>query len=153
MSLDQTPRVPACPLCRSDGGTLLLRKPRWRIVLADDSDHPAFTRVVWNAHVAEMSDLGGDERLELLEVVLEVESVLRSVLSPEKINLASLGNQVPHLHWHVVPRWRDDRHFPGSVWSAPAAHGEAAAAARARAVRARLGDYVNALHERLDRRG
>jgi diadenosine tetraphosphate (Ap4A) HIT family hydrolase len=39
-------------------------------------------------------------------------------LQPDKINLASLGNMVPHLHWHVVPRWRDDSHFPAPIWAA-----------------------------------
>jgi diadenosine tetraphosphate (Ap4A) HIT family hydrolase len=36
---------------------------------------------------------------------------------PDKINLASLGNVVPHLHWHVIPRWRDDSHFPAPIWA------------------------------------
>jgi diadenosine tetraphosphate (Ap4A) HIT family hydrolase len=35
------------------------------------------------------------------------------------MNLASLGNMTPHLHWHVIPRWRDDRHFPGPIWGSP----------------------------------
>jgi diadenosine tetraphosphate (Ap4A) HIT family hydrolase len=38
------------------------------------------------------------------------------VLQPDKINLASLGNVVPHLHWHVIPRFADDPHFPNPVW-------------------------------------
>ena len=45
-----------------------------------------------------------------------MEAALRDMLDPDKINLASLGNMTPHLHWHVIPRWRDDPHFPGSIW-------------------------------------
>ncbi|MHB1094167.1 HIT family protein [Thiobacillus sp.] len=41
---------------------------------------------------------------------------MRDVMRPDKINLASLGNVVPHLHWHVVPRFGDDPHFPNPVW-------------------------------------
>jgi diadenosine tetraphosphate (Ap4A) HIT family hydrolase len=41
---------------------------------------------------------------------------LRAQLAPLKMNLASLGNQTPHLHWHVIPRFADDSHFPQSVW-------------------------------------
>jgi len=37
-------------------------------------------------------------------------------LHPDKINLASLGNQVPHLHWHVIPRFKDDPHWPFAIW-------------------------------------
>jgi diadenosine tetraphosphate (Ap4A) HIT family hydrolase len=49
--------------------------------------------------------------------VFAVESVLREQLDPHKINLASLGNVVPHLHWHVIPRYTDDPHFPQPIWS------------------------------------
>jgi len=48
-----------------------------------------------------------------------VEAALRQTLKPAKINLASLGNQVPHLHWHVIPRFSDDAHFPDAVWATP----------------------------------
>ena len=37
--------------------------------------------------------------------------------SPAKVNLASLGTQVPHLHWHVIPRFTDDPHYPQPIWS------------------------------------
>jgi diadenosine tetraphosphate (Ap4A) HIT family hydrolase len=46
------------------------------------------------------------------------EFAVRRVMRPQKINIASLGNQVPHLHWHVIPRFADDPFFPGSIWSA-----------------------------------
>ncbi len=142
-----------CPLCATDGGRVLVRAARWRIVLADDTDHPAFTRVVWNTHCAEMSDLDDAARGELLDIVLRVERVQRTTLQPDKINLASLGNQVPHLHWHVIPRWRDDRHFPNAVWGTERAEGHEQAGARAAAVRARLDDYVAALQRAFGARG
>jgi diadenosine tetraphosphate (Ap4A) HIT family hydrolase len=105
-----------CPLC--DGGTeqVLWRDGSCRVILAGDADYPAFCRVVWNAHVREMTDLTTEERAHLLEVVFTVERALRGILHPAKINLASFGNQVPHLHWHVVPRFADDAHFPEPVW-------------------------------------
>ena len=42
---------------------------------------------------------------------------MRQVLNPTKINLASLGNMTPHLHWHVIPRFADDVNFPNPVWA------------------------------------
>jgi diadenosine tetraphosphate (Ap4A) HIT family hydrolase len=66
-----------------------------------------------------MTDLTPDERQQLMRIVLEVESVLRDALAPDKVNLASLGNMVPHVHWHVIPRFRDDRHYPAPIWAAP----------------------------------
>ena len=83
-----------------------------------DPDYPAFLRVVWDAHVREMTDLSPDEREHCMLVVWAVERALRDTLKPDKINIASLGNQVPHLHWHVLPRFGDDAHFPDPVWAA-----------------------------------
>lgn len=98
---------------------LLWRNERCRIILVDDSGHAGFCRVIWQDHVKEMTDLSPAERQELMMVVFVVEEVLREALRPDKINLASLGNQVPHLHWHVIPRFADDAHFPDPVWAAP----------------------------------
>ncbi len=119
----------SCPLCEPCGETVLWRDRQLRVILAQDADYPAFCRVIWNAHVREMTDLGIRERKYLMAVVFTVEAVLRELLAPDKINLASLGNQVPHLHWHVIPRFADDAHFPDPVWAVrrrePALHGVA----------------------------
>jgi diadenosine tetraphosphate (Ap4A) HIT family hydrolase len=108
----------ACPLCTPAAEQLLWRDARCRVILAPEPDYPAFCRVVWQDHVREMTDLAAEDRAHLLEVVFTVERALRGVLQPAKVNLASLGNQVPHLHWHVVPRFPDDAHFPDPVWAA-----------------------------------
>jgi diadenosine tetraphosphate (Ap4A) HIT family hydrolase len=105
-----------CTLCRSDGGVLVVRTPLLRIVLVDDPDHPAYVRVIWNAHVKEMSDLTEPQRTSLLAAVNVVEKALRDIMAPDKVNLASLGNQTPHLHWHVIGRFVDDAHFPQPIW-------------------------------------
>lgn len=88
-----------------------------RVILVDAPDLPGFCRVIWNRHVAEMSELSRVEREILLALVDVVEFAVRRVMRPQKINLASLGNQVPHLHWHVIPRFVDDPYFPDSIWS------------------------------------
>lgn len=109
-----------CTLCLTPGGDLLWQDDRLRVVAVSDPDYPGFCRVIWSAHNAEMSDLTQADQQHLMSTVFRVESALRDLLSPTKINLASLGNVVPHLHWHVIPRFSDDRHFPASVWAAPA---------------------------------
>ena len=106
----------ACPLCDTPGGATLWQDDFCRVVLADEPDYPGFLRVILNAHVKEMSDLASADQRRLLDVVLAAEAALRAVMTPDKINLASLGNVVPHLHWHVIPRFADDPHFPNPVW-------------------------------------
>ena len=87
-----------------------------RVVLVNDPEHPGFCRVIWDKHTREMTDLAELERQHMLRVVCAVEKVLRDLLIPDKINLASLGNVTPHMHWHVIPRYQDDPHFPNPVW-------------------------------------
>lgn len=107
-----------CPLCREDGGTLVLKDELLRIVLVDEADYPGFARVILNAHVKEMTDLDAPTLARVMAAVYAVEDALRAVLAPDKVNLASLGNVVPHLHWHVIPRFADDAHFPQPIWGA-----------------------------------
>lgn len=107
---------PNCPLCTTQGGTLVWHGERLRVIRADEPGFPAFYRVVWNSHVAELSDLGSFERMHCLEAVTVVERALRQHLTPTKINIAALGNQVPHLHWHVIARFDWDSHFPNPIW-------------------------------------
>jgi diadenosine tetraphosphate (Ap4A) HIT family hydrolase len=109
--------VPSCELCDSAGGDPLWQDELCRVVLVEDRDYPGFCRVILNRHVREMTDLDTATRQRLMRVVFAAEQALRELMQPEKINLASFGNMVAHLHWHVVPRFADDKHFPGSVWS------------------------------------
>lgn len=90
-----------------------------RVIRAQEEGFPAFYRVIWTAHVAEFSDLSQTDRHTCMAVVAEVERVLRAQLLPTKINLAALGNMVPHLHWHVIARYDWDSHFPAPVWASP----------------------------------
>ncbi|MFG6456847.1 HIT family protein [Roseateles sp. BYS96W] len=113
----------SCPLCTGDGGLVVARTPQYRVVRVVEGDEarrfPAFYRLIWAAHVAEFSDLSAPERHACMDAVTAIEQVLRARLAPTKVNLATLGNVVPHLHWHVIARFDWDSHFPAPVWAAP----------------------------------
>ena len=108
-----------CELCKNSGGSLLWESSECRVVRVDDTDYPGFCRVIWTAHIREMTDLASHDRNLMMNIVFGVEHVVRQLFSPHKINLASFGNMTPHLHWHVIPRWLDDRHFPEPIWGNP----------------------------------
>ena len=97
---------------------MVWRGERLRVIRAQEAGFPAFYRVVWNAHVAEFSDLTAADRVHCMEAVTLVEQALRQHLAPTKVNIAALGNMVPHLHWHVIARFDWDSHFPAPVWAA-----------------------------------
>ena len=123
-----------CPLCAEDGGALVWRGERLRVIRAQEAGFPAFYRVVWNAHVAEFSDLAAADRVHCMEAVALVDQALRQHLSPTKVNIAALGNMVPHLHWHVIARFDWDSHFPAPVWAAAQRPSPAAQEAAVRAL-------------------
>jgi diadenosine tetraphosphate (Ap4A) HIT family hydrolase len=70
---------------------------------------PGYCLVVWrHEHVAEPSDLGPREAGGYWQEVLAVGRAIRARFDPVKVNYLTLGNNTPHLHTHVLPRYRDD---------------------------------------------
>jgi diadenosine tetraphosphate (Ap4A) HIT family hydrolase len=120
----------ACPLCTAPGGVLIFQAEKFRVIRAQEAGFPAFYRLVWTSHVAEFSDLDLTERSLCMAAVNVIELAMRSHLQPRKINLATLGNVVPHLHWHVIARFAWDSHFPAPVWCQAQRVADAAALAR-----------------------
>ena len=118
MNSTPTPSTP-CEFCNSPGGAVLWQNALCRVVRVDEPDYPGFCRVILKRHAREMTDLDATEREALMAVVYAVEEAVRETMGPDKMNLASLGNMTPHVHWHVIPRFVDDRHFPTPVWGAP----------------------------------
>lgn len=110
-----------CELCTDPGGELLWEDALCRVVRVTDSTaaaFPGYCRVILKRHVSEMTGLPAAEAHRLMAVVFATERAVKQSVQADKINLASLGNVVPHLHWHVVPRWKDDSHFPAPIWAA-----------------------------------
>lgn len=105
-----------CVLCHPQKENVVWKNKELRVIQVDDPLFPGYFRVIWNKHIAEMSDLTDDERQFLEKVLLTVEKVVREQMQPDKINWAQFGNMVPHLHWHIIARYRDDSHFPESIW-------------------------------------
>jgi diadenosine tetraphosphate (Ap4A) HIT family hydrolase len=137
--------VSVCPLCESDGGELIWRGDKLRVIRAQEPLYPAWYRVIWNSHVQEFSQLSAPDRLHCMEVVNTVEQVLIEHLQPAKINLAQFGNMVPHLHWHVIARFGWDAHFPNPAWGEPVRAGDEPALL---AVRAGLAAVDQAITQR-----
>ena len=105
-----------CDLCKPTPHEILWQDDFCRVVILNDVDYPAYCREELIAHVKEMTDLALADRARTMKVVFAVETAMREVIQPDKINLASLGNKTPHMHWHVIPRFIGDKHFPNSHW-------------------------------------
>ena len=110
------PKLINCPLCITTDKNILFTNKLFRIIHVHDEFYPGYIRLILNRHVAEMTDIDDKEAHNIFSTLLIIEQCIRDILNPDKINLACLGNVVPHLHWHIIPRYKNDRHFPNTVW-------------------------------------
>ena len=131
-----------CDLCTllaaPADGVLIWRDQQLSVIAVDEAEYPGYTRVVWNEHVREMTDLSVSERQQVMAAVWAVEAAQRAVMSPDKVNLASFGNMTPHVHWHVIPRYTGDAHFPQPTWAVAQRAADPAVLAERRALVAAL---------------
>lgn len=132
----------ACELCTQDGGTLIHRDGVLRIVAVNEPDYPGLCRVIINAHLRELTDLDLATRQHVMAAVWAVEETQRELLAPHKINVASLGNLTPHVHWHVIPRFEDDAHFPQPIWGVRQRESNEASLSRRRAQAQQLPEAI-----------
>lgn len=114
---------------------------RCHVMLNRDQFFPGYCFVFTRSHVTELFHLDPAARTEVMEEVSAVAAALSRAFNPAKINYELLGNMVPHMHWHVVPRFTTDPLWPRPIWSEPHAPVELTAdeyAARIGKIRAEL---------------
>ncbi len=83
--------VTGCELCESPGGDVLHQGAQFRVVLVDDEHYPGFCRVIWRDHAKEMTDLPELDRMLLMDVLWQVEQVVREVMSRKRSTLPALA--------------------------------------------------------------
>jgi len=64
----------------------------------------------------EMSEVPADVKFEIYDLLDTVEKAMIAYYHPDKINIASFGNYVPHVHWHIMARFKEDSYFPEPMW-------------------------------------
>jgi len=90
-----------------------------QVVLNRDQFFPGYCLVFSRRHVTELFQLDAAERHGVIDEVNRVAEALDRVFRPAKMNYELLGNMVPHMHWHLVPRFADDPLWPRPIWSEP----------------------------------
>jgi diadenosine tetraphosphate (Ap4A) HIT family hydrolase len=64
----------------------------------------------------EMSEVPADIKFEIYDLLDIIEKEMIAYYAPDKINIASFGNYLPHVHWHIMARFREDSYFPEPMW-------------------------------------
>jgi diadenosine tetraphosphate (Ap4A) HIT family hydrolase len=90
-----------------------------KVYLHDDQFFPGWAVVVFQRHATELFQLAPTERFQLIEEVTRVAKILAEAYEAKKINYELLGNQLPHIHWHVIPRLVSDPAPLEPVWRVP----------------------------------
>lgn len=124
---------------------------RTRVYLYEDQFFPGWTVLVLKRHATELFELSTEERADLMEEVAFVARGLAEEFRAVKINYELLGNQLPHIHWHIIPRLAGDPAPLEPVWRITHEHRPLPADERA-AMMARLLNRFTA-DPRLDRPG
>lgn len=73
-------------------------------------------KIFTNEVKKEFSECTLDEKSEIFRVLDIIEKVMLSYYKPTKINIASFGNMLPHVHWHIMARFKNDSYFPEPMW-------------------------------------
>ena len=80
-----------------------------------ESDIP-WVKLFTETPYKEMSDAPSEVRMQIYTILDIVEREMIAYYRPDKINIASFGNYLPHLHWHIMARFRNDAYFPEPMW-------------------------------------
>ena len=108
-----------CVMCGKYGATgplLIAELETARAFLHEDQFFPGYVLLVLRRHATELYELAAGERRAHLEEVSRVAQALARAFQPVKMNYELLGNQVPHIHWHLVPRLATDPDVRSPIW-------------------------------------
>ena len=109
-----------CPMCRrwdDDSDLRVAELEHSFVVLNRDQFFPGYTLLFTKQHVTELFHLDRVVRSGLMEEVSRAAGALFTLFRPDKINYELLGNMVPHIHWHLVPRYSREPLWPRPIWS------------------------------------
>ena len=111
-----------CPMCtrwQDEPDLRIAELEHCYVTLNRDQYFPGYALVFTREHVTELFHLSPRGRAEVIEEVNRVAQALASAYRPTKMNYELLGNMVPHMHWHLVPRFEKDPLWPRPIWSEP----------------------------------
>ena len=87
------------------------------LYLARNQTYRGHSQLIFDSrHAARPDQLSAAEWRSFCADLFEAQAAIMRAVRPHHINLESLGNVVPHLHWHIVPRYRDDPRWGSPIW-------------------------------------
>ena len=106
----------SCIFCNPYNEIEIVKNHLYRIIKVQNNDYPVYFQLIINNHIKELSELSYIDSLKVFDAIYLLDQLICEIYNVDKINIASLGNVVPHLHWHIIGRYKNDKHFPNSIW-------------------------------------
>jgi diadenosine tetraphosphate (Ap4A) HIT family hydrolase len=114
-----------CPFCQKLAGLDLLpadevvwQFPHSVALLGPWQYYQGYCILIARTHATELFHLDQGVRRAYLDEMTTLARAVADCFGPRKVNYELLGNQVPHLHWHVLPRYAEDPEVLKPVWLA-----------------------------------
>lgn len=84
-------------------------------IVVEESEIPWLKIFTQEAH-KEFSECSSEEKSEIFRLLDIIEKEMLDFFKPRKINIASFGNYMPQVHWHIMARFEEDSFFPEPMW-------------------------------------
>jgi diadenosine tetraphosphate (Ap4A) HIT family hydrolase len=118
--------TPGCGICgliariRSDAfADFVAELDHHYVILGDAQFYRGYCALLFKPHATELHTLAPDLARTAFDEVLLVARAIAHVVRPLRLNYENLGNQEPHLHWHIFPRFAGDEMHLAPVWARP----------------------------------
>ena len=106
----------SCLLCTNINEIIIINNRLFRIVIIDNQDYPGYLNLITNKHFKELTDMSLIDAKKIFSAIYKIEQIIKIIYQCDKVNIFSFGNKVMHVHWHIVPRYINDKHFPNSIF-------------------------------------
>ena len=93
------------------------------LVLGDHQFYKGYSLLIFKLHVRELHELSADTQQMLFKELMTAGKAVNDAFKPWKMNYSCYGNQVPHIHWHLFPRYESDANHLNTPWSNAAEFG------------------------------
>lgn len=100
-----------CFLCQKNKNLLIKKYKYWTVLIHLNQCYLGRCVIKLNRHIVDLFDITQKERNELFRVMKRLRNALKKLFQPDLFNYASLGNEVQHLHFHLIPRYKTERFF------------------------------------------
>ncbi|TCI04674.1 HIT domain-containing protein [Corallincola luteus] len=104
--------------CLEQDSVFIIDLPLCQLRMENDQRFPWLLLIPRQQGLVEVTELSAAQQQQLIQESCRVSNALKKLTGCKKINVASLGNVVAQLHWHVVARFESDAAWPGPVWGA-----------------------------------